>query len=296
MTSLQSQLRQVNDQAAKNHRQNLRGLSGLPIRFTSFLGDNGVEFYRRVTTYLGQTTGLPTELVASLPPTEQEARVRQEQIQVVFTCGLPYVKKADHHPPLLRLLAAPVPVAPRYQDRPLYFSDVVVRATSPYQTFASLRGTVFAYNEIHSFSGYMLPCYHLITLDQPKEFFRRATPTGSHARSMDWVERGWADVAAIDSVIFDMEIAQRPQRAAVFRVVARLGPCPMPPVAAVSGLADHFFQPLRQALLTMHTDPSGQAILREAGMRRFAPVTDRDYYPIRRIMRDLKQSGMIEFL
>jgi ABC-type nitrate/sulfonate/bicarbonate transport system substrate-binding protein len=57
-------------------------------------------------------------------------------------------------PPKLTLLAAPLPAGARYGGKPIYFSDVVVRRDSPYQTFADLRGVTWGYNEPGSQSGY----------------------------------------------------------------------------------------------------------------------------------------------
>lgn len=211
--------------------------------------------------------------------------VNSGQIQVVFTCGLPYVRKADLKPPLLHLMAAPVMAAPRYQNQPVYFSDIIVRANSPYETFDSLQGSVFAYNEVYSLSGYMLPRYHLLTLGKTSRFFEKMVQSGSHAHSMDWVEMGRADAAAIDSVVLEMELRRRPDRTNAFRVIEQIGPKPMPPVAASTQLDDAHRQVLSEALLTMHTDPSAATILKQAGVRRFATVVDSDYNPIRYIMQ-----------
>jgi phosphonate transport system substrate-binding protein len=265
------------------------GLNPAPLRFASFLAENAFEFYRQVVAYLGEVTGCSTELVANLPPDEQDLWVDQGQIQVVFTCGLPYVHKADCHPPLLRLLAAPVLAEPRYQDRPIYFSDIVVRAGSAYRRFEDLRGARFAYNEISSWSGYVLVCYHLHTLGESAAFFGEMVPSGSHATSLAWVADGLADAAAIDSVVLGMEIIQRPERVAAIRVIEQLGPSPMPPAAASTRLEARLYQALKQALLTMHADRRGQEILKGGGMRRFAPVGDHDYDSIRQVLRTLPE-------
>lgn len=261
------------------------------IRFASFLGDNAFEFYQQVVAYLGQKTGLPTELVSGLSPVEQEALVQREEIQVVFTCGLPYVRKADHHPPLLQLMAAPVMADERYQGRPIYFSEVIVPADAPYQKFADLRGTTFAYNEVHSLSGYISVCHHLLQVGENHGFFGEWRPSGSHARSLDWVEQGGVEAAAIDSVVLALELAQHPARAAAFWVVERIGPYPMPPVAAVAGLAERVRTRLTQALITMPHTQRGRAILSQAGIKCFAPVVDEDYHPIRRIIQALQIAG-----
>lgn len=267
----------------------LPGREPVVLRFASFLGGNAFEFYRQIVAYLGEMTGCSTELVADLPADEQDQWVDEGRIQVVFTCGLPYARKADRQPPLLCLLAAPVLAEQRYQDRPIYFSDIIVRADSAYQTFEDLRGARFAYNETYSWSGYVLACYYLRSLGESTAFFGEMVASGSHANSMAWVADGLADAAAIDSVVLAMEAMQRPERVAAFRVIEQLGPSPMPPVAASTRLDESLYQGLKQALLRMHTDRRGQAILKQGGARRFAPVGDHDYDSIRQIIRTLPE-------
>lgn len=264
------------------------------LRFASFLGDNAFELYRQIVVYVGRVTGCATEMVTGLSPSEQEAMVNQAVIQAVFTCGLPYVCKADHDPPLLRLIAAPVLTAQRYRNRPIYFADIIVHRDSAFQTFEDLRGATFAYNEVHSLSGYLAVCHHLLSQGEKGGFFGRAVPSGTHAASMDWVEQGRVNSAAIDSVVLDMELTQRPERAAVFRVIEQIGPFPMPPVAAVAGLEESVCRQLGEVLLIMHNDELGRAVLNRAGIRRFARVVDRDYDPIRRVVQKLKNGPEIQ--
>lgn len=256
------------------------------LRFASFLGDNAFGFNGQVVAYLGMATGLPTCLVS--PPPDPTGRYELGALDGAFCCGLPYVRQADRPSPPVRLLAAPVMAAKRYADRPVYFSDVIVRAGSDFQTLADLRGATFAYNQTTSFSGYVLAQYHLLTLGETFDFFGSRVATGSHAGSMDAVEAGGADCAAIDSVVLETELRQRPERAAAWRVVASLGPAAMPPAIASTRLDPETHAGLRQALVEMHTTSEGAAILRQSGMQRFAAVTDADYDDIRRRLRALE--------
>jgi phosphonate transport system substrate-binding protein len=182
--------------------------------------------------------------------------------------------------------------AERYGDEPVYFSDVIVRAEAPYQTFADLRGATFAYNQAASFSGYVLPRHHLLTLGETLDYFGATVATGSHASSMDWVQGKRADAAAIDSVVLEMEWRQRPERAAEVRVVASLGPAAMPPVIASARLGAKLHTRLRRALVEMHTTPAGQAVLAQGGVRRFARVDDRHYDGIRRMLHALETADL----
>ena len=102
------------------------------------------------------------------------------EIEVAWICGLPYVRRADRPGCAVELLAAPVMQAPRYQDRPVYFSDVLVRRESAYQNFSDLRGARWAYNEPNSQSGYHITCYTLAQLHTDGRFFGHAIQAGSH--------------------------------------------------------------------------------------------------------------------
>ena len=252
------------------------------LRFASFLGDNAFEFYRQVVGYLGAVTGLPTELVAT--PADQTGLFELGELEAAFACGLPYVWQAARADSPVRLLAAPVLPEARYGGRPVYFADLIVHAASPYHSLAELRGTRFAYNQVTSMSGYVLPRYHLLMLGESFDFFGATLACGSHAHAMDWVEAGRVACAAIDSVVLAMELRQRPERAASFRIVASMGPAAMPPVIVSARLAPSVQAALTQALLNMHTQADGQAILRQGGVRRFAPVSDANYDDIRHML------------
>jgi phosphonate transport system substrate-binding protein len=262
-----------------------------PVLFASFLGDNAFGFYQQVVAYLATSTGLEATLDRDPCPARQDHHVNQGKIHAVFTCGLPYVRKHDQTPSLLRLVAAPVMAAARYNDRPVYFSDIIVRSRSAFQTLPDLKGHLFAYNEVHSLSGYVAPSYFLLQQGLKRNFFGQLLRSGSHAVSMNWVATGRVAAAAIDSVVLEMELAQRPQLNAELRVIGSAGPMPMPPVAASSGLTETQLRQLRQALVEMHTRPEGQAVLRRGGVLRFANVTNRDYDPIRQIVATVEQAG-----
>jgi phosphonate transport system substrate-binding protein len=248
----------------------------------SLLAANGFEFYRAVVHYLSEVTGLPATLAPTAPAGLAEL-VTAGAVEVAFTCGLPYVRLVAGQPEALTLLGAPVLPGERCQGRPIYFSDFVVSAVAPWQSLDELRGATFAYNEAESLSGYVLPLAHLLALGETAAFFGQWLRTGSHAASLDWVERGQADVAAIDSVVLAMELRQRPERAERLRVVASAGPLAMPPVVAAGRLPAGVARRLSAALLEMHTTPAGQAALAIGGFERFATVTDADYAGVRAV-------------
>jgi phosphonate transport system substrate-binding protein len=248
------------------------------INIISLLSDNMRLTCQGIAGYLSEHAGVRATLVVDVPWQEQQRLLDQGQAEVGFICGLPYVRKVER----LELLAAPVMRAARYQGRPVYFSDVVVRRDSRFHSFADLRGATWAYNEPGSLSGYVAPLAHLAALGQTSGYFGRVVGSGAHLRSLQLIADGAIDASAIDSMVMELEFKRRPELAAQFRVIDTIGPSPIPPMVIARGVAAEIKQRLRDALLHMHEDHAGQTILSDGMIARFVAVDDSDYDDIRR--------------
>ncbi len=203
------------------------------------------------------------------------------QIDVAFICGLPYVRMASLNNCPIELLAAPVLIGKRYQHRPIYFSDVIVRSESPYTCFDDLRGCVWAYNERASHSGCNLVCYSLLERDKSPEYFGKTVKSGSHLRSIEMVLQGEVDAAAIDSHLLDVLRSKDEKLATRLRVVEVLGPSSIPPIVVSKRLDDQLKCKMQEALVSMHLDDCQAQGLRKGLIERFVMVTDEDYGDLR---------------
>jgi phosphonate transport system substrate-binding protein len=181
----------------------------------------------------------------------------------------------------IELLAAPVMQGARYAGRPIYFSDVVVRRGSSFQSFADLRGASWAYNEPGSQSGYNLTRYHLSRLGERSGYFGRVVEAGAHQASLQMVLLGAVDASAIDSIVLELELKLRPDLAPFLRVVETLGPSPIPPAVVSTRVPPPIRRSLRQALLRMHEDEAGRRILGAGMVARFVEMADDAYDEIR---------------
>jgi len=256
-----------------------------PLFFTSCQAPIVDDVCRAVTRYLGERLERPTEFVAGIPWHERERRLDAGQILVAWICGAPYVWKADRADAPVELLAAPVMIGARYGQRPVYFSDVVVHRASHFETFADLRGARWAYNEPRSHSGYHVVRYHLAQLGAAAGYFGAAVESGAHQVSLQMVLSRHVDATAIDTTVLELICARAPAIRSQLRVIATLGPSPMPPWVIGRAVDPGLREQVRALLLGMHADPLGRAILGHAQIARFAAVTDRDYDPIRRMLR-----------
>ena len=98
----------------------------------------------------------------------------------------------------------------RYQGRPIYYSDVIVRAECAARQFLDLRGCRWAYNERDSHSGYNITRYTLVRLGETRGFFGRVVEAGYHQTAIRMVVDGQVDAAAIDSQVLAVELRDHP--------------------------------------------------------------------------------------
>lgn len=257
----------------------------MELTIVSLMAEKVVPTHRAIAAYLGRQAGIAVRFEEQVPWQERMQLLAAGTAQVGFVCGLPFARWADAATPPVELLAAPVMAAARYSGQPVYFSDVLVRAASPFHSFADLRGAAVGYNEPGSLSGYAVLLAHLAAIGEPGGFFGRAVESGAHSASLRMLLEGTIDAAAIDTTVFEAEAAARPELAALLRPVATLGPTPIPPVVVARDLPQTLKQQLRASLLAMGDEEAGQQILASGGVLRFVAVHDSDYDPVRRMDR-----------
>ena len=262
------------------------------LTVASYLAENARPVHQQITEWVGRRLGEPATLLAG-PWEERLRRLDGGEVQLGFICGWPYSQRFDRPDRPIELLCAPVMAAPRYQGRPIYFTDVIVRADSSLRSFGDLRGRSYAYNDPESHSGYNVPRDHLRRLGETAGYFGRMVAAGSHQASIRLVEQGEVEAAGIDSTVLELEQAQRAGLADRLRVVEAIGPSPIPPVVVSRTLPVAERQRLRDAFLRMHEDPEGQAILADGLLARFVPVEDRDYDPVREMVRRATAVGFL---
>src|SRR5207248_3044545 len=128
---------------------------------------NMTSVYAAVAARVGCAIGVQAELIEG----RDFEQLRDGSVDLAFLCGLPYVRLARQCPGMLQPLAAPVLDEARYQDRPVYFSDVIVRRDSRIASFGERRGRRWAYNDPDSLSGCLLVRSHLLQLGETEASF-----------------------------------------------------------------------------------------------------------------------------
>lgn len=240
-------------------------------------------FVRDLASILSDQLALPVQLISNASWSEREARFDAGEIDMGWICGAPYIQKKARGIPLLPL-AAPVMLHPRYHDRPIYFSDVVVRADTEFQTFDDLRGARWGYNEPHSHSGYHIVRAFLAERGWYRHFFKSVIASGDHQTSVAMILEGTLDASAIDSTVLEMLFTLDATIAPRLRIIQTLGPSPMPPLVIGAHIPSILRLRIQSILIQLDKTKQGAELLARTQMSRLTAVQDADYDTIRAML------------
>lgn len=245
------------------------------LHAVSYLAPNWFPFYQAVTDALARSLSIDSHLQQGECDPLDDPLLLQDRLDLAFICGLPFIRYHRVYSEQLQVLAAPVLSASRYNNRPIYFSDVIVHAASDSACFVDLAGKSFCYNDPGSNSGYNLVYGYLFSNGYTGDFLGACSQSGSHQRSLQWVVEGRVDWAAIDSTVLEQALQDHPAWSHQVKVIATLGPSPMPPIVVATRLGSTTIQKLRSALL--NPDQALLAAMTTAGVRRYQLQTWQDY-------------------
>jgi phosphonate transport system substrate-binding protein len=248
-----------------------------------------IPVYQVVADAVGRALGCRTVLVAE-PSYENWAK---DEYDVCFVCGLPYVDFERRGCSPAIPVAAPVLAGRRYGERPIYFSDVIVRRGSVIRSFPDLRGHSWGYTEPLSQSGYGITRYSLLKLGESRGFFGKVVKTGSHLESIALVAAGELDGSAIDSHILAVAMGDDPALAAELTIVASLGPSTIQPVAVSKRLPPELRGRISDVIVSLHRDPAARERLSSGLVEQFVRVRPDSYNDIRAMLDACEQSGFM---
>jgi phosphonate transport system substrate-binding protein len=267
-----------------------------PLQWASYLAPNWLPFYEAIAQSIHRQ--LQHELQIHSPVLDPliDPVFLDNALDLVFLCGLPFIRHDQQFPNHYQPVVAPVMQADRYGDRPIYFSDVIVHVDSAFAALsdlvAKMEDLTFCYNDLGSNSGYHLVRHWFYQHHYPALFLRSMLQSGSHQASIQWVASGKADWAAIDSTVLQQAQQADPSLTSRIQIIASLGPSPMPPLVAAQRLGEPLHHQIRNVLL--HPDALLQHTMQQFGVQRFAAVQVEDYGAIAQIYQNSQRFGASE--
>lgn len=226
---------------------------------------NDLELLSALKTYLETATGRSVKLVLRRTYQEITTLLVSSQLDAAWICGYPFVAFRDR----LDLLATPI-----WRGKPLYQSYVIAGKGSAPASVEDLRGSVHAFSDPNSNSGYLVTTALLAEQEiRPEHFFSRVFFTYGHRNVVCAVAAALADSGSVDGYVWEVMKEIEPDLTDRTRIVRKSEWLGFPPIATPRGaLARPEVRALQQAFIRMPDDPQGQFVLRLLRLDGFAEV------------------------
>ena len=243
------------------------------------------EDYGAFASYVGKNSGRPDGEVFVTPEYAGIlTALRADQIDCAFLNPLSYVLAVQEFRDTPEHL---LPLAMPYFHGSLTYRGIIfVRADSPIKTLQDLRGKSIAFNDRTSTSGYLYPARLLLRAGvDPAKDVRPVNISGTGPVLA--VLNGTADAGAgYEGVIeraFTDDSTHHVDTAKIrqFRVLAYTEQIPNGMIVARGNLDPATLAKLRAALVSVNTDPDGQAALARIPWNKVVPADDAIFAPVR---------------
>lgn len=246
----------------------------LPVRVAAAAMVSPTQTFRYYPTLfrlVAKRVGVEVELVQRKTYREVNELLRSGEVEVAWIC-------TGAWPELAAAKTADLLVVPVVGGKTSYRSYLVVREGSPYRQVGDLRGARIAYSDSLSLTGCRIPQLMVRELGfAPETFFSSSFFTFSHDNSLQAVGLGLADVAGVDSLVYEFLKAKHPDEVRGLRILAVSRDLPIPPVVVARHVSPARMTAWKEAFLTIHTADEGKAVLAELGIDRFVPADPRAY-------------------
>lgn len=232
--------------------------------------------WRELFAWAGQRADVDLHWIDHAFPAPLGELWSRPDLGCAFMCGWPFARSN----PQPKLIAAPVPSPARYGGRPVYFTDLVVRATSDFRTLEDTFGGRLGYTVEDSQSGYNAPRHHLLKFRRPVRptLYKEAVgPLVTPRRVIEAVLDDRIDAGPLDSYVHDLLRRHAPDLASQLRVVATTEPAPIPPLIAASARDDESVARLRDAFLEVGKRPELTKLRESLLLKGFAAVRPETY-------------------
>lgn len=176
----------------------------------------------------------------------------EDRIDAAWLCGYPYVL----HRPALSLAAVPL-----YRSEPSYQSYLIRPVGSSLSGWQDMSDKVLAYSDRLSNSGWLVAQTQLMQAGIAPDALKRTFYAHGHRNVAESVAARLADAGTIDGYVWDTMRLQNMEAAQATEVIWRSQPFGFPPILQRVAATHPALPRLQEALLSMHQDDRGQALL-----------------------------------
>ncbi len=238
-------------------------------------------YYSDLLKYIEKNSGLTIKVIQRKTYKEVNDLIEAGEVDLAFICTYAYIlgtEKFGLQPFLV----------PQINGKTTYQSYIIVPKDSTVSTFEELKDKRFAFTDPLSNTGYIYPRYLIKQENQTTDtFFKKSIFTYSHDNSTKAVYDKIVDGAAVDSLVYDYLIEQKPEFGDKIRIINISEEFGMPPIVVSSGVNSETRKKIKDIFLNMHESAEGEAILQHLKIERFREQEDANYDSVRKIAEEV---------
>lgn len=231
-----------------------------------------------LVSYLEQETGARVQMTIPTNYAAVVEAIANDQVDIAYLGGFTYVQAARR--------AGVIPLVQRDQDQNFH-SLFITHPDSGIKGLNDLKGHSFAFGDVNSTSGHLMPEYFMRQANVDPELISRAVYTGGHDATALAVANRKVDAGALDETVYQKMVKDGkldPAKATVFYTT--------PPYfdyvwAARKGLDPKLAEAFASAFLKLGANnPEDKAILEFLRATKYVHANDSDYDKLRQAARD----------
>jgi ABC-type phosphate/phosphonate transport system substrate-binding protein len=236
-------------------------------------------FWQRLLEWVADEADISATYLPHAPPAPLASLWERTDLACAFMCGYPFATWAGGaaRP---RVLAAPVPAPERYDGKPCYCTDIVVRANSDYMSLDALEDVPFGFTVEHSQSGFQAPRKMLarVATDRGRHGFTNwVGPLHTPRGVLDALFDGRIEAGPLDSYWHDLLRRHEPATAARVRTIASTPMTPIPPLVSAAGVSSSRRERLTSALTRVGSEAALADVRDALLLHAFTPVAEDVY-------------------
>jgi phosphonate transport system substrate-binding protein len=233
--------------------------------------------------YLERETGAKVEMTV---PTNYAAVVEafaNNRVDIAYFGGFTFVQASAR--------AGAIPLVQRERDR-AFHSLFITHVDSPIHSLGDLKGHSFAFGDVNSTSGHLMPAYYMRQQGVPRAVIDGAIYTGAHDATALAVANEKVDAGAIDELVFARMVKEGKLSESQVRVFYTTPSFFDYVWAGRMGLDHATAEAFVNAMLKLDAgNPEQKAVLQLLNASKYVRADDANYEPLREAARD---SGLLK--
>ena len=228
--------------------------------------------------YLEKETGMKVEMTIPTNYAAVVEAIANDQVDIAYLGGFTYVQASKR--------AGVIPLVQRDQDQNFH-SLFITHPDSGINSLSDLGGHTFAFGDVNSTSGHLMPEYFMREAKVGAEVFAKATYTGGHDGTALAVANKRVDAGALDETVYQKMVQDGKLDAAKAKVFFTTPPFFDYVWVARKGLDAKTAEAFSSAFLKLDAnEPQQKTVLEILRAKKYVRASDSDYDRLRQAASD----------